>query len=149
MAIVDFPVPPFWLAKVIVHTAFAFVAAAQTRSESSDIVTGPHRVSSRRAELRGSRCWQHMWNAAVQGGDPFYDRPGARLAKRALHKHWMGWRRFLGFLAITEPDVLETEVVGTVGDEYSAAFEILPELVVRRDCLLARHGFARSTPICF
>jgi hypothetical protein len=59
----------------------------------------------------------------------------------------MGWRRFLGFLAITEPDVLETEVLGTVGDEYSAAFEILP--VVRRDCLLARHKFARSSPICF
>jgi hypothetical protein len=32
----------------------------------------------------------------------------ARLAKRTLHKHWMGWRRFLGFLAITEPDVWES-----------------------------------------
>lgn len=46
MASVDFPVPPFWLAKLIVHTAFAFVATAQTRSESSNITTYPHSVSS-------------------------------------------------------------------------------------------------------
>ena len=59
MASVDFPVPPFWLAKVIVHTAFAFVAAAQTRSESSDIITSPYRMSSRRAKLPGSRCSRH------------------------------------------------------------------------------------------
>ena len=52
---------------------------------------------------------RHMWNAAVEGDDPFDDGPGARLAKRTLHKYWMGWRRFLGFLTITKPDLLEKE----------------------------------------
>ena len=28
-------------------------------------------------------------------------------AKATQHKYWMGWRRFLGFLAIVEPDALE------------------------------------------
>jgi integrase len=48
-----------------------------------------------------------MWNAAVEGDDPFDDGPGARLAKTTLHAYWMGWRRFLGFLTLTEPDALE------------------------------------------
>jgi integrase len=50
---------------------------------------------------------QQMWNAAVNSNDPFDDSPRARLAKTTLHKYWMGWRRFLGFLTITEPDVLQ------------------------------------------
>jgi integrase/recombinase XerD len=41
---------------------------------------------------------RRMWNAAIENDDPFDDGPGARLAKRTLHKYWMGWRRFLGFL---------------------------------------------------
>src|SRR5262249_32298626 len=47
------------------------------------------------------------WNAASNNDDPFADGPGARLARTTLHKHWMGWRRFLGFLTHTDPDVLE------------------------------------------
>jgi integrase len=50
---------------------------------------------------------RRMWDAAVANDDPFADGPGGRLAKTTLHKYWMGWRRFLGFLSITEPDALE------------------------------------------
>jgi integrase len=50
---------------------------------------------------------RRMWNAAIENDDPFDDGPGARLAERTLHKYWMGWRRFLGFLTITDPNVLE------------------------------------------
>jgi integrase/recombinase XerD len=48
---------------------------------------------------------RRLWNAAVDRDDPFND--AARLAKRTLRKHWMGWRRFLGFIAVHEPDVLK------------------------------------------
>jgi hypothetical protein len=50
-----------------------------------------------------------MWNAAIENDDPFDDGPGAGLAKRTLHKYWMGWRRFLGFLTITDPDALKNK----------------------------------------
>jgi integrase len=50
---------------------------------------------------------RQMWNAAKENDDPFDDGPGARLAKRTLHKHWMGWRRFLGFLTIADPEALK------------------------------------------
>jgi integrase len=50
---------------------------------------------------------RRMWNSATVNDDPFDDGPGARLAKRTLHKYWMGWRRFLGFLTNTDPDALK------------------------------------------
>jgi integrase/recombinase XerD len=50
---------------------------------------------------------RRMWNGAIESDDPFDDGPGARLAERTLHKYWMGWRRFLGFLTITDPDALK------------------------------------------
>ena len=50
---------------------------------------------------------KQMWASAVVNDDPFADGPGARLAKSTLHKYWMGWRRFLGFLMVAEPDVLD------------------------------------------
>ena len=50
---------------------------------------------------------KRIWNSAIANDDPFSDGPGGRLAKRTLHKYWMGWRRFLGFLMVTEPDVLD------------------------------------------
>jgi hypothetical protein len=50
---------------------------------------------------------RRMWGAAVDNDDPFADDPAGRLSQRTLHKYWMGWRRFLGFLTITEPDALE------------------------------------------
>jgi hypothetical protein len=50
---------------------------------------------------------KQIWASAVANDDPFDDGPGARLAKSTLHKYFMGWRRFLGFLTATEPDVLD------------------------------------------
>jgi hypothetical protein len=49
---------------------------------------------------------KQIWASAVAIDDPFDDGPGARLAKSTLHKYWMGWRRLLGFLKTTEPDIL-------------------------------------------
>ena len=48
-----------------------------------------------------------MWQSELDDDDPFSDGIAARLAERTLHKYWMGWRRFLGFLTITEPEALE------------------------------------------
>ena len=50
---------------------------------------------------------RRLWQDAARSDDPFSDASGARLAKTTLHKLWMGWRRFLGFLAITEATALE------------------------------------------
>jgi hypothetical protein len=47
-----------------------------------------------------------MWQSELDDDDPFSDGIAARLAKTTLHKYWMGWRRFLGFLTITEPEAL-------------------------------------------
>jgi hypothetical protein len=47
------------------------------------------------------------WASAVTDDDPFSDAPGARLAKTTLHARWMAWRRFLGFLTVTEPEALQ------------------------------------------
>ena len=64
MASVDFPVPPFWLAKVIVHTAFAFVAAAQN---SQRIIRYYNKPTSR--VLTKSRAAMHsMFAAQVECG---------------------------------------------------------------------------------
>jgi integrase len=48
-----------------------------------------------------------VWNNAVNNDDPFADGRNALLSKTTLHKYWMGWRRFLGFLTIWEPSALE------------------------------------------
>jgi hypothetical protein len=48
-----------------------------------------------------------LWQDTTQNDDPFSDAAGARLAKATLHRIWMGWRRFLGFLTITEATALE------------------------------------------
>jgi integrase/recombinase XerD len=50
---------------------------------------------------------RRLWQRAAQNDDPFSDAPGARIAKATMHKRWMGWRRFLGFLAMTDPTALE------------------------------------------
>jgi integrase len=50
---------------------------------------------------------RRLWQDAAQNGDPFSDAAGTRLAKTTLHRLWMGWRRVLGFLAITEATALE------------------------------------------
>jgi integrase/recombinase XerD len=50
---------------------------------------------------------KELWHAAMRDDDPFADAAGARLAKSSLHVYWKAWRRFLGFLTITEPAALE------------------------------------------
>jgi hypothetical protein len=50
---------------------------------------------------------RRLWQRAAQSGDPFSDAAGAQLAKTTLHRLLMGWRRFLGFLAMTEATALE------------------------------------------
>jgi integrase/recombinase XerD len=50
---------------------------------------------------------QRLWERAIESDDPFGDAAGARLAKSSQHQYVMGWRRFLGFLAIEEPSALE------------------------------------------
>jgi integrase/recombinase XerD len=50
---------------------------------------------------------RQMWNNVINNDDPFAEGLGARLSKTTLHKYWMGWRRFLGFLTIIEHDALE------------------------------------------
>jgi integrase len=50
---------------------------------------------------------RRLWQDAARSDNPFSDAVGARMAKTTLHKLWMGWRRFLGFLTITEATALE------------------------------------------
>src|SRR5580698_8658115 len=50
---------------------------------------------------------RRMWDTAVENDDPFADGPGGWLAESTLHKYWMGWRRFLGFLTMTDADALK------------------------------------------
>ena len=57
--------------------------------------------------MRSSSAFSRNWKRQLDDDDPFSDGIAARLAKRTLHKYWMGWRRFLGFLTITEPEALE------------------------------------------
>jgi integrase/recombinase XerD len=48
--------------------------------------------------------WQQ---AAADDSDPFSTAGGAHLSPESKRRYFMGWRRFLGFLAINEPDALE------------------------------------------
>jgi integrase len=50
---------------------------------------------------------QVLWQHAVESGDPFSTGGGAHLAPASRQRYFMGWRRFLGFLAISEPEALE------------------------------------------
>src|SRR5262245_39313100 len=50
---------------------------------------------------------RRLWQDAARNDDPFSDAAGVRLAKTTLHKLWMGWRGFLGFLSIHQPTALE------------------------------------------
>src|SRR5262245_44912747 len=65
---------------------------------------------------------RRLWQDAAKNDDPFSDAAGTRLAKTTLHKIWMGWRRFLGFLAITEAAALEIAPVERVTIERVRRF---------------------------
>jgi integrase len=47
-----------------------------------------------------------LWRQLVEVEDPFAPSAGGRLAPASLKRYFMGWRRFLGFLAISEPEAL-------------------------------------------
>src|SRR5262249_2415692 len=48
-----------------------------------------------------------LWQQAVEADDPFSAGGGARLSPASRNRYFMGWRRFLGFLSISEPEALE------------------------------------------
>src|SRR5262249_50054547 len=50
---------------------------------------------------------QLLWERAMASDDPFADAAGRRLAKATQHNWLFAWRRFLGFLAIYEPEALD------------------------------------------
>ena len=53
---------------------------------------------------------RRLWAAAMDSNDdPFCDAPGARLAHTTRQKYMFAWRRFLGFLAISEPLALAAD----------------------------------------
>ena len=65
---------------------------------------------------------RRMWSSAVANDDPFGDGPGGRLAERTMHKYWMGWRRLLGFIMITEPDILNASPLERLTKERARRF---------------------------
>jgi integrase/recombinase XerD len=48
-----------------------------------------------------------LWQHAIEADDPFSVGGAARLSPASRKRYFMGWRRFLGFLAIAEPEALE------------------------------------------
>ncbi len=56
--------------------------------------------------IRWPEADRRLWARALSGDDPFDDAPGARLAKATQPSYLFAWRRFLGFLAISEPAAL-------------------------------------------
>jgi integrase/recombinase XerD len=53
---------------------------------------------------------QRLWAGAMDSNDdPFCDAPGASLAHATRRKYLFAWRRFLGFLTISEPLALDTD----------------------------------------
>jgi integrase len=48
-----------------------------------------------------------LWQQANEADDPFSAGATAHLSSASRTRYLMGWRRFLGFLALTEPEVLE------------------------------------------
>jgi integrase len=65
---------------------------------------------------------KQMWSDARGSDDPFEDSPGGRLAKTTMHKYWMGWRRFLGFIMITDPGMLDASPPDRVTKERVRRF---------------------------
>jgi integrase/recombinase XerD len=48
-----------------------------------------------------------LWQQGEEPGDPFAMGANARLSPASRNRYFNGWRRFLGFLAINEPEALE------------------------------------------
>jgi integrase len=63
-----------------------------------------------------------LWQQAIEADDPFASGAGARLAPTSLKRYFTGWRRFLGFLAISEPEVLAIAPAERLGPERIKEF---------------------------
>jgi integrase/recombinase XerD len=50
---------------------------------------------------------RELWQQAFAGDDPFDGGAGIRLAKTSKQRYLVGWRRFLGYVALEEPSALE------------------------------------------
>ena len=63
---------------------------------------------------------QLLWQRAMGADDPF--ATGAHLAKASKHDYLFAWRRFLGFLAIHEPEALELPPADRLNADRIRAF---------------------------
>jgi integrase len=50
---------------------------------------------------------RELWQRAFSADDPFDGGAGMRLAKTSKQRYLIGWRRFLAYLALDDPDALE------------------------------------------
>src|ERR1700726_142516 len=82
------------------------VCAGVQKGPRSSIVPGP-RPKLHLPFAHWPPTDRRLWHDTAKTDDPFSDAAGTHLAKTTLHRLWMGWRRFLGFLAITEATALE------------------------------------------
>ena len=48
-----------------------------------------------------------LWQRAFSSDDPFDGGAGMCLAQTSKQRYLVGWRRFLGYLALEDPDALE------------------------------------------
>jgi len=69
-----------------------------------------------------------LWEEADEAGDPFLAGPGTRLSRGSRKRYFYGWRRFLGFLAISEPEALEISPAERLCPIVSSD---LPDILVR------------------
>src|SRR5262245_49603964 len=63
-----------------------------------------------------------LWRQALEAEDPFAPGGGAHLSPASLKRYFMGWRRFLGFLAIHEPEGLDIAPADRVCPERIKTF---------------------------
>src|SRR5216683_1521140 len=69
---------------------------------------------------------RRRWEHAVSGDDPFADGAGAHLAATSRKAYLFGWRRFLGFLVLAEPEALEQVCFARGGGEMSIPVRVAP-----------------------
>src|SRR5262249_8600544 len=48
-----------------------------------------------------------LWGTALAAADPFEPTTGGRLSAASRQRYFMGWRRFVGCLALCEPEALQ------------------------------------------
>src|SRR6266480_4989929 len=63
-----------------------------------------------------------LWLAATDDTDPLGDATGARLSQASKKKYLYGWRRFLGFIQISDPSALHLPLDQRLTAERIKAF---------------------------